>query len=58
VIESVDDLPSALGRAKGLQPQFEQAQREMSAASIDQSEVPASERQAQAILEFARRAHV
>lgn len=56
VIESVEELPPALARVRELQPQFEQAQREMSAASIDQSEVPASERQAQAILEFARRA--
>ena len=54
VIESVEKLPAALGCANELQPQFEQAQRKMSAASIEQSDVPASERQAQAILEFAR----
>jgi hypothetical protein len=54
VIESVDELPAALRRAKDLQPQFEEAQRKMSAASIEQSDTPASERQAQAILEFAR----
>lgn len=40
VIESADDLPSALARAPELQPQFEQAQRNMSAASIDCSNVP------------------
>jgi hypothetical protein len=55
VIDSLDELPDALARAKDLQPQFEEAQRKMSAASIDQSDVPASERQAQAILEFAQR---
>jgi len=55
VIESVEKLPAALARANELQPQFEEAQRKMSAASIEQSDVPASERQAQAILEFARR---
>jgi hypothetical protein len=54
VIDSVEELPGALARARELQPRFDQAQRAMSVASIDQSEVPASERQAQAILEFAR----
>jgi hypothetical protein len=58
VIESVEELPWALARAKGLQRQFEEAQRKMAAASIDQSDVPASQRQAQAILDFARRADV
>jgi hypothetical protein len=53
VIESLDDLPGALARADELQPNFEAAQRRMSAASIDHSDIPASERQAQAILEFA-----
>ena len=57
VIDSVQELPSALARARELQPRFEQAQNAMSAASIDQSEVPASERQAQAILDFALTAH-
>jgi hypothetical protein len=55
VIESVDELPGALARANDLQPKFEQVQRAMSAASIDQAEVPASERQATAILTFAKR---
>jgi hypothetical protein len=53
VIESLDELPAALARAKELQPRFEAVQRRMSAASIDHSDVPASERQAQAILKFA-----
>ena len=57
VIESADELPTALARAYALQPQFEPAQRQLSAASIDEAEVPASERQAQAILAFARNAH-
>jgi hypothetical protein len=56
VIESLDQLPAALARAKEVQPQFEEAQRKMSAASIEQSDVPASERQAKAILDFARQA--
>ena len=57
VIERADELPTALARAYALQPQFEPAQRQLSAASIDEAEVPASERQAQAILAFARNAH-
>lgn len=56
VIDSVDELPAALARATELQPQFEAAQRRMSAASIDDSGEPASVRQAQAILAFATRA--
>lgn len=55
VIESVDELPVALGRAMELQPQFEPAQRQMFAASIDARDGAASERQAQAILAFVRR---
>jgi hypothetical protein len=55
VIDSVDELPAALARAKELQPQFEEAQRKMLAASIEESGVPASERQAQAILDFAQK---
>ena len=53
VIESVDELPPALARARELQPKFEESQRRMSAASIDHADVPASERQAQAILAHA-----
>jgi hypothetical protein len=56
VIESVEDLPAALARAQELQLQFEEAQRKLSAKSIDASEIPASERQARAILDFARSA--
>jgi hypothetical protein len=55
VIESVDELPAALGRATQLQPQFEAAQRQMFEASIDAGDGAASERQAQAILAFVRR---
>jgi hypothetical protein len=58
VIESMDELPAALARARELQPSFEKAQRAMSAASIDHAEVPASERQAKAILAFAKRPRV
>lgn len=57
VIDSVEELPEALARAHSVQPRYEQAQRQMSADSIDQGEVPASERQAQAILVFAKSAH-
>jgi len=55
VIESVGELPAALARAHSLQSQFAQVQIEMFAASIDQADVSASQRQAQAILDFARR---
>jgi hypothetical protein len=58
VIEKLEELPGALARAADLQPTFEQAQREMLARSIDHSKTPASHRQAEAILDFARRAHV
>jgi hypothetical protein len=54
VIESVDDLPAALARAREVQPRYEKAQRQLSAKSIECSGVPASERQARAILDFAR----
>jgi hypothetical protein len=57
VIERVDELPGALARARKIQPQFEELQRKMSASSIDETEVPASRRQADAILEFARTVH-
>jgi hypothetical protein len=55
VIESIEELPAALAQAHALQPQFEQAQLAMSAASIDQADTAASQRQAQAILDFAAR---
>jgi hypothetical protein len=57
VIESLDALPEALARAAALQPRFEPLQRKALAASIDQGESPASERQARAILDFARSAN-
>ena len=44
-----------LERAQQLQPQFEEAQRKLAAESHDPVEEPASERQARAILDFARR---
>ena len=53
VIDRLDELPEALSRAQEVQPKFEALQRKMSAASIDDGDVPASERQAAAILEFA-----
>ena len=57
VIDDLAELPAALARADELQPDFEKLQRERLAASIEESPVPASERQAQAILEFARAQH-
>lgn len=54
VIESLDDLPAALSRAGALQPHFERAQRRLSAASIEDTDVPASQRQARAIIAFAK----
>jgi hypothetical protein len=52
VIDEVSDLGPALARAAALQPGFEPLQREALAASIEASPVPASERQAAAILNF------
>ena len=54
VIEDVASLGPALARADALQPQFAELQRKMMARSIDQSPLPASERQARAILDFIR----
>jgi hypothetical protein len=54
VIESVEELKPALERASALQPQFEEAQRKMVDYSIARAAEPASERQAKAILAFAR----
>jgi CDP-glycerol glycerophosphotransferase (TagB/SpsB family) len=53
VIETLDALPAALAQAEAMQPRFEALQRKLLEASIDQGDIPASERQAQAILEFA-----
>jgi len=58
VIERAEDLAPALERAQALQPQFEAAQIAATARSIDQSPEPASERQARAILTYARSAGV
>lgn len=54
VIEQSEDLAPALDRAQALQPQFEAAQIAATARSIDPSPELASERQARAILSFAR----
>ena len=54
VIERAEELPLALARAEELQPQFEPLQRKAMEASIDDSPIPASKRQADAILEFVR----
>lgn len=55
VIERPEDLRPALARADAMQSQFEPAQRAATLHSIDLSGEPASERQAKAILAFARR---
>jgi hypothetical protein len=54
VIERPEDLRSALQRADELQPGYEAAQRAALAQSIDTNSELASERQARAILAFAR----
>lgn len=56
VIDRVEELPSALARAFELQEQFEPLQRQMTSYSIDAGDIPASERQAEAILAFGRKA--
>jgi len=50
VIEGADELAAALDRAPALQDRFEPLQREALDRSIDRSPVPASKRQADAIL--------
>lgn len=55
VIERAEELRPALDRAAALQPGFEPLQRAAIARSLDPSPEPASERQARAILDFARR---
>jgi hypothetical protein len=55
VIERVEDFGPALKHAQELQPKFRDAQREMLEKSVDPSPVPASERQARIILDFAMR---
>jgi hypothetical protein len=56
VIEDPAELGPALARAQELQAVFAERQREMASYSIEPSPEPASERQARAILEFARSA--
>lgn len=52
VIDSLAELESALGKAPVLQPGFEMLQRERLALSASLETRPASERQADAIIEF------
>lgn len=54
VIEDLADLPQALDRAADLQAGFVDAQKAAMRDSINQSPVPASSRQADIILDFAR----
>lgn len=54
VIESAEELGPALERAAELQPEFEPLQRAAMQWTIDESAVPASVRQADAILDFIR----
>jgi hypothetical protein len=54
VIERAEELGPALARAAELQPRYEPLQREAIERSIDSSSVPASKRQADAILAFIR----
>lgn len=55
VISRPDELGPALARAHELQPRYEPLQRAAAAWSLGDSEEPASERQARAILDFIRR---
>lgn len=54
VIEDIAELPAALARAADLQPTFVDAQEAAMHDSIDQFPIPASIRQADIILDFAR----
>lgn len=54
VIDRPEQLGSALAQAHAIQPRFEPLQRAAMADSIDDSPVPASKRQAAAILELIR----
>ena len=54
VIEDLAELAPALARADAVQPLYEEVQRQLVARSIDHSPLPASERQARAILDFIR----
>lgn len=55
VIDSPNALPAALARATDLQPGFVAAQEAAMRDSIDLSPIPASQRQADIILNFAKR---
>ena len=55
VIEEVGELGPALARAAALQPRFAELQRQALAYSIEENEVSASTRQAEAILDFIAR---
>ena len=55
VIERPEELGPALARAEELQHRFEPLQQRAMEASIDHSPVPASKRQTDAILDFARK---
>ena len=55
VIEDIGDLRQALDRAADLQAGFVDAQETAMSDSIDRSPLPASERQADLILDFARK---
>ena len=54
VIERPEELEGALERAHELQPQFEEVQLASLSRSLDPGSEPASDRQARAILDFAR----
>lgn len=55
VIETPEELGPALARSEALQLQFEPLQRKAIEDSMDNSPIPASKRQAAAILEFVRK---
>jgi CDP-glycerol glycerophosphotransferase (TagB/SpsB family) len=52
IIETTDALPTALAQAAGLQPHFLALQEAAMRDSIDLSPIPASQRQADIILDF------
>lgn len=57
VIETLAALPKALEQAPALQPGFVPVQEQAMRESIDQSPVPASQRQAELLLQFAKTGH-
>src|SRR3546814_12755748 len=58
VVEQLTDLPKALENANALQPRFEATQRDAIDHSISLTGVPASKRQAEAIIELDRKSVV